>query len=947
MHPSEQPAARKKLTPVMRQYEEAKALHPDAILFFRMGDFYEMFNDDAVLVARSLNLTLTSRNKGEPDEVPMAGVPHHAAHGYIARLLALGHKVAICEQCGDPSKIKGLVPRQVVRVVTPGLVTDSEQLDARANHYLAAVDGGGVPRGDGGAAGGPYGLSLLDLSTGELSATSIPDAATLLAELARADPREALIARDLPDVRAAATSLACRAALRDDDDLDSAQIASILDDAALEPISAAALEEHPLPAVRAAARALRFARRCSPGARIPVRRIAPHDTSGTLRIDETAQSHLELARAADGGRRGTLLDVIDCTVTPGGARLLRRRLLTPLAEVAAIRRRLDEVELFVSHPRARGELREALGGVGDLERLSVRALLGEATPRDLGCLRDGLTAAPAAIAAVRSIPDLGSAAERGTDGAAERGRAGAAERPTAERGKERAAARGGGPAEDRRRAAAGSSAEPLLAEAAALDVVADVRAELAAALVERPPPNAREGGIFREGYDKELDEARAVEKNATELILALEAKLRSQTGAPSLRVKYTRVFGWYIEVTRAHIAKVPDTFRRKQTVATGERYTSDELDELADKIEHAGARALERETALFERLRAAVAKSEGRLRALARKLAAWDVAAALADVAHRNDYVRPHVTSGEAIAIRDGRHPVVERFAAAGHFVPNDTRLDLSGERLWLITGPNMAGKSTLMRQVALIVVLAQMGSYVPAREAEIGLVDRILSRVGASDNVARGESTFMVEMRETAEILRDATRRSLVILDEIGRGTSTYDGLAIAWAVAEHLFDAIGCRALFATHYHELTELSARSPGIANYSVAAREHGDDVIFLHKLEAGPASRSYGVAVARLAGVPEGVLARARAILATLESGAALPGGKHASLRGRTRAGAAQLDLFAPAQAAVPPEQTAVIETLRSVDVDRLAPLDALKLVVKLKGLLGSGAGDTR
>ncbi|MGK3982437.1 DNA mismatch repair protein MutS [Sorangium sp. So ce136] len=891
MHPSEQPAARKKLTPVMRQYEEAKALHPDAILFFRMGDFYEMFNDDAVLVARALNLTLTSRNKGEPDEVPMAGVPHHAAHGYIARLLALGHKVAICEQCGDPSKIKGLVPRQVVRVVTPGLVTDSEQLDARANHYLAAVDGGGAPRGDAGATGGPYGLSLLDLSTGELSATSIPDAATLLAELARADPREALIARDLPDVRAAATSLACRAALRDDDDLDSAQIASILDDAALEPISAAALEEHPLPAVRAAARALRFARRCSPGARIPVRRIAPHDTSGTLRIDETAQSHLELARAADGGRRGTLLDVIDCTVTPGGARLLRRRLLTPLADVAAIRRRLDEVELFVSHPRARGELREALGGVGDLERLSVRALLGEATPRDLGCLRDGLTAAPAAIAAIRSIPDL---------------------------------------------------SEPLIAEAAALDVVADVRAELTAALVERPPPNTREGGVFREGYDKELDEARAVEKNATELILALEAKLRSQTGAPSLRVKYTRVFGWYIEVTRAHIAKVPESFRRKQTVATGERYTSDELDELADKIEHAGARALERETAQFERLRAAVAKSEGRLRALARKLAAWDVAAALADVAHRNDYVRPHVTSGEAIAIRDGRHPVVERFAAAGHFVPNDTRLDLSGERLWLITGPNMAGKSTLMRQVALIVVLAQMGSYVPAREAEIGLVDRILSRVGASDNVARGESTFMVEMRETAEILRDATRRSLVILDEIGRGTSTYDGLAIAWAVAEHLFDAIGCRALFATHYHELTELSARSPGIANYSVAAREHGDDVIFLHKIEAGPASRSYGVAVARLAGVPEGVLARARAILATLESGAALPGGKHASLRGRTRAGTAQLDLFAPAQAAVPPEQTAVIETLRTVDVDRLAPLDALKLVVKLKGLLGGG-----
>ncbi|AUX42180.1 uncharacterized protein SOCE26_036070 [Sorangium cellulosum] len=561
MHPSEQPAARKKLTPVMRQYEDAKALHPDAILFFRMGDFYEMFNDDAVLVSRALNLTLTARNKGDPDEVPMAGVPHHAAHGYIARLLALGHKVAICEQCGDPSKIKGLVPRQVVRVVTPGLVTDAEQLDARANHYLAAVDGGGVPRGDAGAAGGPYGLALLDLSTGELSAASIADAATLLAELARADPREALIARDLPDVRAAAASLACRAALREDEELDSAAIASILDDAALEPISAAALAEHPLPAARAAARALRFARRCSPGARIPVRRVAPHDTSGTLRIDETAQAHLELARAADGGRRGTLLDVIDCTVTPGGARLLRRRLLAPLADVAAIRRRLDEVELFVAHPRARGELRQALGGVGDLERLSVRALLGEATPRDLGCLRDGLAAAPVAVAAVRSIPDLAAA---------------------------------DGP----RGAAAPPGSEPLLADAAATDVVADVCAELTAALVERPPPNAREGGVFREGFDKELDEARAVEKNGTELILALEAKLRAQTGAPSLRVKYTRVFGWYIEVTRAHVGKVPDTFRRKQTVATGERYTNDELDDLADKIEHAGARARARDGAL-------------------------------------------------------------------------------------------------------------------------------------------------------------------------------------------------------------------------------------------------------------------------------------------------------------------------------------------------------------
>jgi len=879
------PSARKKLTPVMRQYEEAKAAHPDAVLFFRLGDFYEMFNEDAVLVSRALNLTLTSRNKGEPDEVPMAGVPHHAAHGYIARLLALGHKVAICEQLGDPSKLKGLVPRQVVRVVTPGLVTESDQLDARANHYLAAVDGGA---GADASAAGPYGLALLDFSTGELSAALIADSAALLAELARAEPREVLLGRGLDGLKTTAAAVAPRAALRDDEDLDEDRVAVVMDEAAAEPIAAQALAEHPLAAARAAARALRFARRCSPGAPIPVRRVAPYESSGTLRIDETTQAHLELVRASDGGRRGSLLDVIDATVTPAGARLLRRRLLAPLLDIASIRRRLDEVELFVSHPRARAELRDALSGVGDLERLAVRALLGEATPRDLGALRDGLSASPAALVAVRSIPDPFAAEALGAD----------------------------------------------------IDLVSELRDELASALVERPPPHAREGGVFCERYDAALDEARGLEKSGTELIVALEAKLRAQTGAPSLRVRYTRVFGWYIEVTRAHLSKVPDTFRRKQTVATGERYTSDELDELAEKIEHAGARALEREAELLERLVKAVARAADRIRALARRLAEWDTAAALADVAHRYDYVRPHVTAGDALAIEAGRHPVVERYAAAGHFVPNDTRLDLAGERLWLITGPNMAGKSTLMRQAALIVVLAQMGSYVPARGAEIGVVDRILSRVGASDNVARGESTFMVEMRETAAILRNATRRSLVILDEIGRGTSTYDGLAIAWAVAEHLHDVIGCRAMFATHYHELTEIAKRGSGIANYAVSAREHGDDVIFLHKIEAGPASRSYGVAVARLAGIPEGVLARARAILATLEAGAALPGGKHASLRGRSRSGAVQLDLFAEARDPAPAEHAAVVETLRALDVDRLTPLDALQLVVKLKGLLG-------
>jgi DNA mismatch repair protein MutS len=873
---------KKKLTPTMRQHEEAKASHPDALIFFRLGDFYELFGEDAIVASKALGLTLTSRNKSDPDEHPMCGVPYHAGHSYIAKLLALGHKVALCEQMADPSKVKGIVPRQVVRVVTPGLITDTDQLDARSNHYLVAVDAG-----EGDSAGNDYGLALLDLSTGELSAARVEGAAALLGEIVRAAPREVIFAAGLDDVKAAAALSLPRAAFRDDEPVDGATLADLLDGAVEIPLAQAALADHPLLAVRAAARALRFAQHCTPGQKIAVRRIVAHDFSSALRIDETAEIHLELARAVDGTRTGSLLDVIDATVTPTGARLLKRRLLAPLLDVAAIRRRLDEVELFVTHARARSELREALSGIGDLERLSTRATLREASPRELGGLRDGLLAAPRAVAAVASIPDPGAAELLGIT----------------------------------------------------VDLVAEVAAKLAAALVDRPPPHARDGGMIRAGYDSALDASQSIQKHGAEMIVALEAKLREQTNAGSLRVRYTRVFGYYIEVTKTHLAKVPPAWRRKQTVAGAERFTSDELDDLADRIEHAESRALERETELFQALMTQVAAAAERIRKLARVLAGWDVAAGLADVAHRHDYARPHVDAGESIVIQDGRHPVVERYAAAGRFVPNDTTLDLAQERLWLITGPNMAGKSTLMRQVALIVILAQMGSYVPAREARIGVVDRILSRVGASDNLARGESTFMVEMRETAAILRDATRRSLVILDEIGRGTSTYDGLAIAWAVAEHLHDAIGCRALFATHYHELTELSKHGPGVANYSVAAREHGDDVVFLHKLARGPASRSYGIAVARLAGVGEGVLARAKAILASLEAGAALPTGKPASLRGRSKAGTPQLDLFA-SPTKTNEASSPVLETLRAVDINRLSPMEALQLIAKLKGLLG-------
>jgi DNA mismatch repair protein MutS len=514
----------------------------------------------------------------------------------------------------------------------------------------------------------------------------------------------------------------------------------------------------------------------------------------------------------------------------------------------------------------------------------MRAALGEATPRELGALRDGLGAAGRSVDVLETLTE---AAARETLGLAER-----------------------------------------------MDRVPELVAELERALVERPPQQPKDGAVFRSGYDPDLDELAALAKSGAERMVELEGRLKQDTAIPTLKLRYTRVFGWYIEVTRAHAARVPEHFRRKQTVATGERYTTPELDDLADRILHAEERHRERELDLLKALVARAGAESERLKHLAAALARWDVAAALADTAHRYDYARPAVDGSDEILIRDGRHPVVERLSAQGRFVPNDASLSLEGERLWLITGPNMAGKSTLLRQVALSVILAQMGSYVPARTARVGIVDRVLSRVGASDNLARGESTFMVEMRETAEILRSATRRSLVILDEIGRGTSTFDGLSIAWAVAEYLDEAIGCRALFATHYHELTALSEGSTHIANYSVSARELDGDVVFLHRLTRGAASRSYGVAVAKLAGLPESVLARARAILTTLEGEgqAKAPSGKPSRVRSD------QLALFAPADGTSTTERD-VLATLRALDVDRVTGLEALQLLARLKGKL--------
>ncbi len=871
----------------MRQYLDAKTAHPDALLLFRMGDFYELFFEDAVVAARALDLTLTARNKGSDDEIPMAGVPHHAASAYVQRLLEQGFKVAICEQMADPSKVKGLVPREVVRVVSPGIVYDDAGLAARQNHYLVAVERGERP-------GGAFGIAALDLSTGELLACEAPDAGSALSELVRLDPREALVGPGAADlIKLLAESRGGRAVVRElQAALDDAEAARVLGDQ----LGAGEAEASCPSALarRAAARCVATAKVCEAGRPLPVSRLVFYALGETLVLDEATQAHLELVVSADGTDRGSLLAQIDATKTAPGARLLRRRLLAPLARVSEIRRRHDAVELFTSHPGTRRELRERLADVGDIERLAVKLALDRASPRDLVALRRSFAALPGVVDTLTRCPEP-----------------------------------------DAREALGVAANEPWI------DPCADLHDLLARGVADEPPARASDGGVVRDGFDASLDEARELMRGGQRLIVELEARLRESSGIAGLKLRSTRVFGWYIEVTRAHVEKAPAAWRRKQTIANGERFTCDDLDALADKLVHAEERAAAREAELFARLVRDLAAEQERLRAVAARLASWDVASALAEVAHRDDWVRPEVDDSLELVLEDARHPVVEKLAAAGRYVPNDVSLGASDgrPRLWLVTGPNMAGKSTLMRQTALCVILAQMGAFVPARRARLGVVDRVLTRVGASDNLSRGESTFMVEMKETANVLRSATKRSLVVLDEIGRGTSTYDGLAIAWAVAEHLHDAIACRAMFATHYHELTDIAVtRSGTCENWSVSAREHDGDIVFLHRLQRGPASRSYGVAVARLAGLPEGVLARARAMLAELERGAALPSGAPSSLRARSRAGRSQLDLFDGGAAAAPAPPHPALETLRAVDVDRLTPLEALQLVASLKRL---------
>ncbi len=870
-------------TALMRQYLDVKARHPDAIVFFRLGDFYEMFYEDAVFAARALSLTLTTRDKGKEDPVPMCGIPHHAARGYLQKLTDLGHRIAICEQLEDPKVVKGIVKRDVVRIVTPGVILDEESLDPRVPSHVAAVAGD---------ARSGFGLAFLDVTTGDFRATLAPSTDSLCDEIARAEPRELLVPKEDSELGATLRRAYPRLPQTPITTAGEAEPLAVLGeirrggvDGSDDGASAMAAAAH---ALVAAARVLRYVRATQLSAALPVTRLTIFRRDDFLIIDEQARAHLELCETMlDRRRTGSLLDVLDATASAMGGRLLRRWLLFPLRDKALIRRRHDAVESLVARHSARTAARKVLGGLGDVERLAGRARLGVATPRDLVALGRSLGA----------LPELQSLLAQAIDAL-----------PATARD-ERLLDLGG-------------------------DLATDVAERIGTTLRDEAPAATKDGGYVRPGVNTELDELVSIASGGRDRIAAIEARERERTGIGSLKVKYNNVFGYYIEITRAHLASVPADYLRKQTVANAERFVTPELGDYEAKILSADERRVTLELSLFTALRDEIGAAAERLLALAARVAAVDALAALAEVAHRGGYARPEVDDGLVIDLADSRHPVVERLAAAGQFVPNDVRLDAEGEQILIVTGPNMAGKSTLIRQVALSVILAQMGSFVPARAARIGLCDRVFTRVGAGDNLARGESTFLVEMRETAHILAHATGRSLVVLDEIGRGTSTYDGVSIAWAVAEHLHDKIGARTLFATHYHELCALSLLHTRVRNVSVAARQWQGDVVFLRKLTPGGASRSFGIEVGKLAGLPADVVARARAILETLESNSAGPAGPHHVAPGKHEA--PQLGLFeraAPAESGVLRE---VADALRAADLDEMSPRAAWDLLAELR-----------
>jgi DNA mismatch repair protein MutS len=856
------------LTPMLRQYQAIKRDHAEVILLFRLGDFYEMFGEDAKVASKVLDLTLTSREIGKGRRLPMCGVPHHAVDRYLARLIAAGHKAAICDQMEDPGKAKGLVKREVTRILSAGTLVEEHLLDERRANYLASVA----------VQDGRIGLAAVESSTGEFTTTELTRE-QLGDELSRIGPAEVVVspeaAQDAGLMEAVAKSCNCETSTLDGD----AFLLETPREVLTKHFSTNSLrgfgcEEMPA-AIAAAAGAIRYLQQMQKSAVEQVRALRTYSPSQFMVLDAATRRNLELtASLRDGSRANTLLWVLDDTRTPMGARLLRQWLLAPLLEVAAINARLDGVEGFRGDELLRAQVRDLLTQVRDMERIVARAAAGTAHARDLLGLRDSL----------RALPEVAEALSR-------------------------------------------AKTDALNALGAQIDTLPDLLDLLERSIADDPPLGLREGGLIRPGYSADLDELRRAGTEGKEWIASLQEKERRRTGIKSLKVGFNQVFGYYLEVSKSNLGAVPADYIRKQTMTNGERFITPDLKEWEAKVLGAQEKICDLEYELFAGVRAEVAQRAARVQQSAQALAQADVLASFAEVAARNHFVRPEVHEGDSIEIEGGRHPVVELTLTDERFVPNGARLDCTENQLLIITGPNMAGKSTYLRQVALVALMAQVGSFVPADSAKIGLVDRIFTRVGASDDLATGQSTFRVEMNEAANILHNATRRSLIILDEIGRGTSTFDGLSIAWAVAEYIHNSprMGAKTLYATHYHHLNELADTLPRVKNYRIAVKEEGDRVVFLRKIVPGGTDRSYGIQVARLAGLPHEVIERAKEVLWTLEQSNSVGqiGPKRGeSLRVPPPAPVVQLTLFEPVA-------NPLVDELAALDVDGMTPLQAL------------------
>lgn len=875
-------------TPMMQKYLETKAQYKDCILFYRLGDFYEMFFEDAVTVSKELELTLTGKNCGQEERAPMCGVPYHAVEGYLTKLVSKGYKVAICEQVEDPKLAKGLVKREVTRVVTPGTILDIQAMDESKNNYIMCI----VYIAD------RYGVSIADVTTGDYFVTELPDSGKLKDEIAKFTPSEIICnesfymsGMDLDDLknRLGITIYSLEAWYFDDASCKE----KLMDHFKVSSLAGLGLGDFDCGVISAGA-LLQYLLETQKNDLSHMTHITPYKTGKYMMLDSSTRRNLELCETLrEKQKRGSLLWVLDKTKTAMGARTLRKYLEQPLIEREEIERRLDAVSELKQQAISREEIREYLTPVYDLERLITRITYGSANPRDLTAFSGSLEMLPP----IKYIlEDMHS---------------------------------------------------PLLVSIREdIDTLEDLCGMVKAAIADDPPLAMKEGGIIRDGYSEEVDNLRRAKSDGKSWLAKLEEEEREKTGIKNLRIKYNKVFGYYLEVTNSYKNMVPDYYMRKQTLANAERYITPELKELEDTILGAEDKLYALEYELYCVVRDTIAGEVERIQKTAKAIAALDVFTSLALVAERNNYVRPKINDSGVIDIKDGRHPVVEQMIPNGTFICNDTYLNDKKQRISIITGPNMAGKSTYMRQAALIVLMAQLGSFVPASKANIGLVDRIFTRVGASDDLASGQSTFMVEMTEVANILRNATAKSLLILDEIGRGTSTFDGLSIAWAVVEYISDArlLGAKTLFATHYHELTELEGKIENVNNYCIAVKEKGDDIVFLRKIVKGGADKSYGIQVAKLAGVPDLVINRAKEIVEELIDEditirVSEIAGKEQVPKKKTRSkkydevDLAQFSLFDTVK------DDDVLEELKNIDVGNLTPIDALNTIYRLQNKL--------